>query len=635
MASIPAKPPQETSPARIWYFAECEFDEVRHELRVRGSIAELEAKPLEVLHQLLLHAGDVVHKEELLETVWPGVLVVDASLATAVSKLRKALVDGDTIIKTVPKIGYRLAVPVRCEFSPQLSPTSGSIELGPAPAPQVAAVSIGTTFRRHIKLSLVTVAALLALIVGLAAFRRPYGPTTGPSAVAILPFQNLSSNHDVDYLRSALPDEIANTLSAARSLELRPLASSSRYTDPTTDLRKVGRDLNVNRVVTGNYLLAGDQLQITIEAVDPNEDRVLWHDTVNIPANNLLALQAQVAATARNKMSSALGVSDFANDITPPPKNEQAYELYLRSTALDWDTVSNRQGIDLLRRSVAIDPNYGPAWGLLSLRYYNSARFDGGGRDVLDLADAAAEKQLALEPDSPDPVAELTIHQTERGELVRAHRQALELVRRRPDIANNHHVLSYVLRYGGSIDEAGHQCDMVEMLAYKFVWGSCSTTWMELGEYDKARRYQRKVLSTGWSKAHAIEVNLRQGRTSDALEIPAPQVPGWQQSYKMVQACAANAAPSEIKALAAQVHPDDDPEVTYFFAGHLAYCGQTDAALRMLKIAIDGNHCSYPTMDRDPMFDKIRNTPGFAKVHEAGIACHDDFVNNREHLAKR
>lgn len=132
MASIPAKPPQETSRARIWHFAGCEFDERRYELRVRGAVADLEVKPLEVLHQLLLHAGEVVRKEDLLATVWPGVLVVDASLATAVSKLRKALIDGDTIIKTVPKIGYRLSVPVQCEFSREPVPPLFSL-LNPRP----------------------------------------------------------------------------------------------------------------------------------------------------------------------------------------------------------------------------------------------------------------------------------------------------------------------------------------------------------------------------------------------------------------------------------------------------------------------------------------------------------------------
>ena len=101
---------------RVWRFAHFEFDESSRELRSEGTLVELESKPLEVLCQLLLHAGEVVTKEELLESAWPGVTVVEGSLATAVSKLRKALGDDDPpIVLTVPRIGYRLAVPVQCK----------------------------------------------------------------------------------------------------------------------------------------------------------------------------------------------------------------------------------------------------------------------------------------------------------------------------------------------------------------------------------------------------------------------------------------------------------------------------------------------------------------------------------------
>src|SRR5512144_1529508 len=75
------------SSGRLWHFGHCDFDETRYELRVHGRAVDLEVKPLEVLHQLLQRNGEVVSKEYLLEKVWPGVLVVDASLATAVSKL--------------------------------------------------------------------------------------------------------------------------------------------------------------------------------------------------------------------------------------------------------------------------------------------------------------------------------------------------------------------------------------------------------------------------------------------------------------------------------------------------------------------------------------------------------------------
>ena len=101
-------------PGRVWRFAECEFDESTRQLRVRGQLVELESKPLDVLQQLLIHAGEVVTKNELLESVWPGVTVVEGSLATAVSKLRKALGDDDqTVVLTIARIGYRLGAPVQ------------------------------------------------------------------------------------------------------------------------------------------------------------------------------------------------------------------------------------------------------------------------------------------------------------------------------------------------------------------------------------------------------------------------------------------------------------------------------------------------------------------------------------------
>ena len=104
------------SSGRLWRFADYEFDELGRELRVKGRSVDLESKPLEILLQLLLHAGEVVTKEELLESVWPDVMVVDGSLATAVSKLRKAMGDEDhPAIVTVPRVGYRLGVPVYCK----------------------------------------------------------------------------------------------------------------------------------------------------------------------------------------------------------------------------------------------------------------------------------------------------------------------------------------------------------------------------------------------------------------------------------------------------------------------------------------------------------------------------------------
>lgn len=116
---------------RIWRFAGAEFDEASWTLRVAGAPVALEGKPLELLHELLLRAGEVVTKDEILDAVWPGVTVVEGSLATAISKLRKALGEtGNGIIATVPRVGYRLTAPVEVEsidtpLAPRFAFTAG------------------------------------------------------------------------------------------------------------------------------------------------------------------------------------------------------------------------------------------------------------------------------------------------------------------------------------------------------------------------------------------------------------------------------------------------------------------------------------------------------------------------------
>ena len=101
---------------RRWFFAGAEFDEASWTLRVNGAAVALEGKPLEVLHELLLRAGEVVTKEEILDAVWPGITVVEGSLPTAISKLRKALgTRQDNIVETVPRVGYRLNCTVKVE----------------------------------------------------------------------------------------------------------------------------------------------------------------------------------------------------------------------------------------------------------------------------------------------------------------------------------------------------------------------------------------------------------------------------------------------------------------------------------------------------------------------------------------
>lgn len=120
-------PVSEGAAARFWRFGDCEFDELSRQLWVKGGPIVLESKPLDVLLHLLLNAGEVVIKEELLEAVWPDEMVVEGSLPAAIEKLRNAIgKEEHSIIVTVPRVGYRIAVPVHCRlFAGPVAVSSG------------------------------------------------------------------------------------------------------------------------------------------------------------------------------------------------------------------------------------------------------------------------------------------------------------------------------------------------------------------------------------------------------------------------------------------------------------------------------------------------------------------------------
>ena len=142
-----------------WSFADCIFDEGNWSLIVGDRRVSIETKPLVLLRELLLRSGNVVSKSELLDTIWPNVTVVEASLPTAVRKLRLALNDDQRdvpIIETVSRIGYRLAAPVEIEELPDAPGT-------PIAGAQDAAVEPIVEQQRDRRLTLFGMAGVLVI----------------------------------------------------------------------------------------------------------------------------------------------------------------------------------------------------------------------------------------------------------------------------------------------------------------------------------------------------------------------------------------------------------------------------------------------------------------------------------------
>jgi serine/threonine protein kinase len=508
---------------------------------------------------------------------------------------------------------------------------------GPASSGQHSAAAPSTQTRPYGKIAaLIAAVVLVVLAVFFWQSRQHAAPTATTAAqktIAVLPFQNMGSDANLDFLRLALPDEIATTLSYARSLSIRPFATTSKYTGPNLDLQQAGHEMHVADIITGHYLKEGDQLQITLEAVDVENNRTLWRDTMNVAAPDMIAMRAQITAKVRQGLVPALGAGTESAETATHPKNEEAYDLYLRSIALPHDPLPNKEAIATLERAVGLDPTYAPAWGALGNRYYFDSEYSNGSEAMFQRSNAALERALSLDPNLVNAASGLITNHVERGELVKAYRDAKALVDRHPENAAAHFALSYVLRYASVLDESAHECDAALSLdAGNYQYRSCSLTFDGLGNFSRGMEFLKLDAGSVWVSGNLPEHFIRAGDLAQARE-SAKLNDGPNGRRRLINACLNQTSPAEVERLASQLAPEvlanPDAERRFWFGAALAFCGQKEIALRMLKSAIAGHYCAYTAMQNDSMFATLRGTPEFAQVLSAAKQCQSDFLAER------
>ena len=335
-----------------------------------GKAVRLEHKFMQVLVCLASRPGEVISKDELIRTVWADTFVTDDVLTRAVSELRRILADDAKqphIIETVSKNGYRLIA--RVERTQDSSSATG----------QEVKVNLFAGRRRKVLVATTVALVAIAIIVAVSLVRKPPRiQAMGPQPIAVLPLQNASAAKDLDFLRLGLADDIATTLSFYPSLSIRPFAATSKYAGPDVDLQKAARELRVADLITGHFLVAGENVEVTLEAVNAADNRVLWRTTLRGTTRDLTEVQEQISARVQHGLIPALGLNTGPNASSNTSHNAEAYELYLRAMSDDYSMKSQGSSLDseimasikLLQRAVALDPGYASAWAALGHRYY-------------------------------------------------------------------------------------------------------------------------------------------------------------------------------------------------------------------------------------------------------------------------
>jgi TolB-like protein len=507
---------------------------------------------------------------------------------------------------------------------------SGQVKSGSHTAKLRAATkTFGRNTRWQIYLLLALAGLLIAVLTSVGAWwykHREVATAEQRNAIAVLPLQNMNGDFNVDYLRFAIADELTNVLTYARSLEVRPSSVTRRFVALDLDPHKVGQELRVGRLLTGSFRKQGDQLVVTLEAIDVPTDRLLWQTSVNAKAGDMIGLQEQLSVQVQLGLLPILGGGGGEIETASRPTSQEAYDFYLRSVAQPHDAKPNKEAITMLEWAVAIDPNYAPAWEALGQRYNFDSEYGGGGEEAFQKSDRAYEKAVALDPNRVMAASSLITNRVERGELSRAYDAASDLVRRRPQSADAHFALGYVYRYAGMLTESTEQCKAARALdPGNFAFRSCAWAFLEMGKTDQAVDFIQLDPGSEWAAWVTPYVKLAEGNVGEARAAAKNMARASFYHRDLMEACTAAQRPADFEKIVREsessVATESDAEAWYHVGALMAWCGQNEPALRLLKAAVQQNYCAYSALLDDPLVKNLRKEPAFDEVLTAASSC--------------
>jgi len=381
-------------------------------------------------------------------------------------------------------------------------------------APRIAvsgpSVTASEASRRQTRKAL-AMALLVAVVVGSSGVAyRSMTSVRNIGSVAVLPFVNETADPSTEYLSDGITESIINSLSQLPSLRVMARNTVFSYKGREVDPRKVGRELQVDGVLTGKVTPQGDVLDIQTELVDVSSGAQLWGKRYRRPFSGILAVQEEIAKEISDTLRLKPSGEDQKRLARRYPENTEAYRLYLRGRYyFDQRTGDGiRRSIESFQEAITKDPNYALAYAGLASAYVPS---DTVLPPKANVAKAKAAAMKALESD--DSLAEA---HTALGRVLQhgdwdwqgAEREFKRAIELNPNYAEAHHMYSHYLTPMGRIEESVAEAKRALELDPLDVLLNVHLAWA----YLHARRYDEAIEQS--LKAISMDPNLEFAYTS-------------------------------------------------------------------------------------------------------------------------
>jgi TolB-like protein/Flp pilus assembly protein TadD len=236
------------------------------------------------------------------------------------------------------------------------------------------------------------------------AFASTIPATASESAkrsIAVLPFTNMSTDAENEFLTDGITEEIINALTKVRALDVASRTSAFAFKGHKEDIGAIGQKLKVHTVLEGSVRKAGNRLRISTQLVDVATSFQLWSERYDREMEDVFAIQDEIATSIVNALKVVLTEKEEVAIRKIPTQSVRAYEYYLRGRQLFHqrrpETLEAAE--DLYRRAIALDPDYALAYAGLAdcscFRFFEHA----AGDEALAQAESASRRALKLDPE--------------------------------------------------------------------------------------------------------------------------------------------------------------------------------------------------------------------------------------------
>src|SRR6266498_664586 len=271
------------------------------------------------------------------------------------------------------------------------------------------------THRRRNLILLIVAAVIVSAAAGFFLLPRAVWHKVDKS-VAVLPFQNLSSDPENAYFADGIQDEVLTRLAKIADLKVISRTSTQQYQSEPGNLSEIAKQLGVTNILEGSVQKAADQVRVNVRLVNVQTGSQLWAETYDRKLSDIFVVESEIARRIAESLQAKLTGREEQALAAKPTNNPEAYDAYLRGLAFEarsnYSNDALFNDIDFYDLAVRIDPNFALAWARLSgahaLLYFNRGDTTAARRDA---AREALENARKLQPDSPETLLFLGYYQ--------------------------------------------------------------------------------------------------------------------------------------------------------------------------------------------------------------------------------